>query len=309
MDISVIINIMIELFIMIFIGYILFKVKLFDKNFNQKITKLILHVTMPALIISSVLKQTSKPSEQVVYMTFGVAIAMFLILPIIGLIVAKLIRADKKQQGLYAFMMTFSNIGFMGFPVISSLFGSTAVFYTAIINIIFNITSFSIGVILLRYGGGAKAKFNIQKLLTPGVLFSALAIVIYAFNIQFPAVVSNTIDRIGSTTTPLAMLLMGSTLATMNLIQIFNEGRVYLFCIIKQIIIPIIVYPTVKYFVHDSLLFGVVMVLLMMPVATNAIMFSIECEGDEKLAAKSVFISTVLSLFTIPALMYFLKLI
>lgn len=307
MDINVIIDVMIELFILIFIGYVLYKFKLFDKSFNQKITKLVLHVTMPALIINSVLEQTSKPSKQVVYTTFGVSIAMFLLLPIVGIILAKLIRAEKKKQGLYAFMMTFSNIGFMGFPVISSLFGATAVFYTAIINIIFNVATFSIGVILLRYGGGAKAKFNINNLLKPGVLFSALAIVIYFMDITFPPVVENTISRIGATTTPLAMLLMGSTLASMNLIQIFNEGKVYLFCIIKQIIIPVILYPTVKYFVHDSLLFGVVMVLLMMPVATNAIMFAIECEADEKLAAKSVFISTVLSIVSIPALIYFLN--
>lgn len=308
MDIQVIIDIMIELFIMIFLGYMLYKIGLFDKGFNQKITKLVLHVTMPALIINSVLEQTSRPDSKTVETTFGVATAMFLLLPVVGLIVAKLIRADKKQQGLYGFMMTFSNIGFMGFPVINALFGSTAVFYTAIVNIVFNISAFTIGVLLLRYGGGAKSKFNLGKLLSPGVLFSALAVVIYIFNFQCPSVVQNTLESVGKTTTPLAMLLMGSTLASMPLLQVFNEGRVYVFCLIKQIVIPVILYPTVKYFVHDSLLFGVVMVLLMMPIATNSIMFTIEYEGDEKLSAKSVFMSTVISLVTIPALIYFLKL-
>ncbi|MBQ1193032.1 MAG: AEC family transporter [Lachnospiraceae bacterium] len=307
MDIQVIINIMIQLFIMIFLGYILFKTNVFDKNFNQKLTKFLLHIALPALIINSVLEQSVKPAAETVKITFFVGIAIYLILPVIGLIVAKLIRADIKKQGLYAFMMTFSNVGFMGFPVIDAIYGSTAVFYTAIINIVFNIAAFTVGVLLLRYGGGANSKINLLKLFTPGIIFSILAVFIYVFDIRFPAIVEKTIGSIGNTTTPLAMLLMGSTLATMPLRQIFNEGKVYLFSIIKQIVIPIILFPTVKYFVHDELLFGVVIILLMMPIATNAIMFAIEYNSDEKLAAKAVFLSTLMSLVTIPLIIFLLK--
>ena len=307
MDIQVIINSMIELFIMIFIGYLLFKLGVFDKNFNQKLTKLILHVTMPALIINSVLEQTVKPQAKTVEMTFFVAVAMYVLMPVAGIIVAKLIKADIKKQGLYAFMITFSNVGFMGFPIISAIYGGTAVFYTAIINIIFNVASFTIGVMLLKYGGGANTKISFSKIFSPGVIFSVLAVFIYIFDIRFTATIEKTIGNLGSTTTPLAMLLMGSTLATMPVRQVFNEGRIYLFCIIKQIIIPVILYPTVKFFIKDNLLFGVVMVLLMMPVATNAIMFTIEYNADEKLAAKSVFISTVMSLVTIPLIIFLFK--
>lgn len=306
MDNQVIINIMIQLFLMIFIGYFLFKIGVFDKNFNQKLTKYILHVTMPALIINSVLEQTTRPAMKTVEMTFMVSCIMFVALPIIGIIIAKLIREDKKKQGLYAFMMTYSNIGFMGFPVIDAVYGSTAVFYTAIVNIVFNVTAFTIGILVLRYGGGVNTKFSLSKLFSPGVIFSVAAIFIYLFNIKFPTVVASTIESIGYTTTPLAMLLMGSTLATMAIKEVFNDGKVYLFCLIKQIVIPVLLYPVVKYFVHDSLLFGVIMVLLLMPIATNSIMFAIEYKGDEKLAAKSVFISTVLSLITIPLILYFL---
>ena len=103
------------------------------------------------------------------------------------------------------------------------------------------------------------------------------------------------------------MLIMGSTLASMPIKQILNDGKVYIFCLIKQVIIPVIVYPTIKYFVKDGVLFNVVMLLMLMPAATTAIMFSIEYNGDEKLAAKTVFLSTLMSLATIPLLMMFLK--
>lgn len=307
MDNQVIINIMIQLFLMIFLGYFLLKVGVFDKNFNQKLTKLILHVTMPALIIDSVLTLPVRPDINTVKTTFVSSIIIYIAMPIIGIIIAKLIRADVKKQGLYSFMMTFSNIGFMGIPVVSAVFDQTAVFYTAIVNIVFNVTSFTIGILILRYGGGVNTKFSIGKLFSPGVIFSVGAIFIYLFDIRFPDIVAKTINSVGSTTTPLAMLLMGSTLATMAIREVFNEGKVYLFCVIKQIVIPIILFPTVKYFIHDSLLFGVMMILLLMPIATNAIMFAIEYKGDEKLAAKAVFISTILSVFSIPLVLFFLK--
>lgn len=307
MDNQVIINIMIQLFLMIFLGYFLLKVGVFDKNFNQKLTKLILHVTMPALIIDSVLTLPVRPDINTVKTTFISSIIIYIAMPIIGIIIAKLIRADVKKQGLYSFMMTFSNIGFMGIPVVSAVFGQTAVFYTAIVNIVFNVASFTIGILILRYGGGVNTKFSIGKLFSPGVIFSVGAIFIYLFDIRFPDIVAKTINSVGSTTTPLAMLLMGSTLATMAIREVFNEGKVYLFCVIKQIVIPIILFPTVKYFIHDSLLFGVMMILLLMPIATNAIMFAIEYKGDEKLAAKAVFISTILSVFSIPLVLFFLK--
>ena len=304
MEIQVIINIMAELFIMIVIGYLLFKVGVFDKNFNQKLTKLILHVTMPALIISSVLSVTSTPAAGTVKTTFIASVIIYLIMPFVGIIVAKLIKVDLKKQGLYGFMMTYSNVGFMGFPVISALYGATGVFYTAIINIIFNVTAFTIGVLILKYGGGSKSGISFGKLFSPGMLFSAAAVLIYMFNVDLPYIVDKTINSIGSTTTPLAMLLMGSTLATIPLTHVFNEGKVYVFCFIKQIIIPIILYPTIRFFIKDTMLFEVIIVLMMMPIATNAIMFAIEHGNDEKLAAKSVFISTVMSIFTVPFILY-----
>ncbi len=307
MDIQIILNVMAELFIIIVIGFILFKVGVFDKGFNQKLTKLILHVSMPALIVSAVLNLKERPSGNNIKTIFIIAVGFYLVMPIIGLIVAKLIKADNKKQGLFAFMMTYSNIGFIGFPVVSVICGSLGVFYTAIVNIVFNVTSFTIGVLLLRTGGGANGKISLAKIFSPGMFFSVLALFIYFFNWHFPVVVEEAVEKLGNTTTPLAMLLMGATLASMPLKQIFNDGRVYIFSLIKQIIIPIIIYPTVKYFVKDSVLFNVLMLLLLMPAATNAIMFSIEYNGDEKLAAKTVFLSTIMSLVTIPLIIVFLK--
>lgn len=300
MDIGILANQLIQLFIIICLGYLLYKVKIFDVTVNQKLTKLLLNVSMPALILSSVFEQTERPPANEVMTVFAAALAMYIVLPVISILFVKIIRIPKKQQGLYMFMHTFSNVGFMGFPIISALYGATAVFYTAIINIIFNLSVFTYGVIMVNYGGGGQAKLNIKKLLSPGIIGSILALVIYALDISFPSPVESVVGTLGSLTTPLAMLLIGSTLATMDVKSVFNDARVYVFSVLKQTVIPIALFYVARALINDEFILGIVFIMLLMPVANTGLLFATEYGQDEKLAAKTVFITTSMSLVTIP---------
>jgi hypothetical protein len=281
-------------------GYLLYKIKIFNTEVNQKLTKLLLNVSMPALIISSVLEQTERPPVNEVLMVFAVAVAMYVVLPIISIILVKLMRVPKEQQGLYMFMNTFSNVGFMGFPIISALYGEKGVFYAAIINIIFNLSVFTYGIIMVHYASGEKANLSWKKLLSPGILCSLFAILVYALNIKLPTPVSDAVSTLGGLTTPLAMLIIGSTLATMDIKSVFNDGRVYVFSIIKQLILPILLFYVAKLLIHNEYILGITFIMLLMPVANTGLLFATEYGRDEKLAAKTVFITTVMSLITIP---------
>ena len=135
------------------------------------------------------------------YKRKAVAAALFfVVLPGIGFFLAKLIRAKKEQIGLYTFMNAYSNVGFMGFPVIEGLCGSVGLFYAAIFNLIFNLSTYTLGIWMMNKGREDAEKFNVKRLLSPGVLLSALSIVIYFLDIKFPTVITETIESIGSIT-------------------------------------------------------------------------------------------------------------
>ena len=304
MDTSVILNQMIILFIMIFIGYFLFKAGIITPEFNRLLTKLILNLTMPCLILNSVLQSSGDRNYKTVLLVFGIAIAMYIILPIISTIIIKLFHFPKPQQELYIFMMIFSNVGFMGFPLIAAVYGDGAVFYTAIFNIIFNLSSFTFGIWLISHGTSIKITFTVKRLLTPGVIFSLLAIVLYFLNINLPQVIVSPINSIGAMTTPLAMLVIGSTLATMKIRDIFNDWHVYPFALIKQIMLPFLLYPVIHYFITDDLILGITFIMLLVPVANTSVLFATEYGNDEQLAAKNVFITTLLSVITVPLMVY-----
>ena len=300
MDIFVILMQMIQLFMVMALGYFLFKVRLFDVDLNKKLTTFLLTVTTPAMILSSVLSTTEYQSLGNILFVFLVGIIVYIALPIIGFILVKAMRIPLKQQGLYIFMTVFSNIGFMGFPVMKSIFGNDAVFYTAIFNMIFNLCVYTIGPMRMRYGTQQETHMELKNLLSPGVIASLIALVLYFTRLSVPAVISSTITMIGDITTPVAMLIIGSTLANIPLKEVFSEFRIYPYTLIKQVIIPILSYPVLSFFIKDSLILGITLIMISMPVANSAVLFATEYDGDVSLAAKNIFMTTLLSVVTIP---------
>ncbi|HBI92130.1 MAG TPA: transporter [Terrisporobacter glycolicus] len=304
MDIGVIVNQMLVLFIVMIIGYITNKKNILDVNVNKKISSLLLNITAPALILSSVVNRDKAGDPKLVLDIAVLAIILYAILPFLGIVLAKILKVPKEDENLYQFMTIFSNVGFVGFPVIESIFGSEAVFFAAIINLVFNVFCYSYGIYLISESN--KLSFDIKTLINPGIIVSIIAIIIYITNIEVPSVIKETTSMIGGITTPLAMMLIGSSLGEIPIKEVFLEKRLYPYTFIKQIIMPIIFFLILKPFVTNELILGIIIIVSAMPVATITIMFCNEYEGNISLASKTIFITTLCSVVTIPALVYIL---
>lgn len=113
MNIQVVINQMIILFLVIIIGYIANKVGILDKSQNQKLSSLILNITCPALILASV-SDIESGDFKIVVQIFIISIIIYLVLPFMGILLAKILKVPEEDRNLYKFMTIFSNIGFMG---------------------------------------------------------------------------------------------------------------------------------------------------------------------------------------------------
>lgn len=310
-DITVLVNQLIQLFLIICIGYFVFKIDILNETVNKHINSLVINVTMPLMIISSVLAMNDRPASSIIAILFAVSIGFFIIMPILAFIIVKIMLKTmhivKSRQGAYMFMMIFSNVAFMGMPILNAACGEdgpTAVFYAAVLNIFFNLSVFTYGVIIIGYGDTVKTTLKFKDLLSPGILSSIIAIIIYALNIHFPSTIENVIGTVGSLTSPLAMILVGSTLASMKLREVFNEWRIYIFSAIKQFVLPILLYPVFRLCISDDLLFNVMFIEFLMPIANIALMLATEHGLDYKFVSKTIFISTLMSLISIPLIIY-----
>lgn len=299
MDISVIISQMAVLFIILAIGYCLNRLKVMDAGSDRILTKLVLNLAMPCTIISSVLGRENGVSGRdtaffmlMIALTFAIAFAAVIPLPAI-------LRNRKEDTGLYRFLVVFGNVGFMGFPVTMSIFGEESAFYVALFNIPFSLLAFSVGIIMVSGKGG---KIRPGLFLNPSLIASALAILIFFLKIPVPGIITKTAGQLGQLTTPLAMLVIGSTLAAIPPSEVFTQWRLYPVSFIKLVAVPLITWMVLRLLIDDPLMLGVLVVLAGMPTATSATMICMEYGGNEKLASKGIFITTLFSLITIPLL-------
>lgn len=302
MDMSSIINQMITLFLMMGVGYLCGKKDIIDPIFSKKMSNLIINVTTPAMIMASVSTKVSFPKASAIQVLLVSTVLFIVIIPL-AYLAATALRVPIDDKKLYVFMFIFSNTGFMGYPVIRTIFGNDAVFLAALYNMIQGVALYSFGVWLMDSRGG---KFNVKSLINPSMIASVLSLIVFLGDIPIPQIAANVFDSIGSITSPAAMLLIGSGLSVMPIKEIFTEIRLYPFAILKQIALPVVMYFLMGIFLKDATLLGIMTVVCAMPVANISVMFATQYGGNINMASKGVFITTMCSFITIPLLCTFL---
>lgn len=322
MDFLPIFKKMMELFIIIIIGYVTHRLNILTTEVKKALSKVVLYVTLPGTILSSVMNAETLPSLGQIGRILIFAFLSYAVFFVIAKLTGKLLRLQGKQKGAVEFAIIFSNVGFVGFPVTYAVFGADSVFYTCIFNLPFNVICYSLGVMLLTAGAaGQKAKDDeprnedkkakvrrwVKLIATPSLISSVIALIMAAFGYQGPEFIADTVELIGDVTTPAALLIIGIALAEMPVKEMFSNVKAYIVALISVLVTPMIIFLIFNPFAGgDRLLIGEAVIIAGMPVATAGTMLCVEYGGDEKLMAQMTFISTVLSLVTIPLLAVFL---
>jgi len=291
---------------MILTGYIAAKLKLIDQVANEKFSRFVVNVTVPALIISSVtsninLRSNSGSLNEMLSMVL-LAFGVFCIKPFVAIPVVKLLRVPKEDDNLYRFMFVFSNIGFMGLPVTIAIFGEGAVFYASIFNLPFSLLLYTYGLKLVKKESSWKGAFDLKGVFNPGVVAIIISMIIYLTGVQLPFFLTETIRLVGSITTPLSLIVIGSSLVSIPLGEVFREKRLYPFSIITLLGIPILTLFLLESFIVNKVILGVTVIMSGMPVGAMTYMFYSEYKGNTDLATKGIMLSTLLSLLSIPLL-------
>lgn len=304
-DIGAVFQQLILLFLIMAVGYGANKAGVLTHELTRGFSRLVLSVTMPALLLSSVINVKSDKSTGEILWLFGITLIVYAILIVCGFVVPFLLRIKPSQVGAYRYMTVFTNAAFMGFPVISAVFGEKAMFYAMLFQLPFNLLAYTFGIWLIA---GKEAKLSAKRiLLNPGCLAAVAALLIYLLQIPFPAAVEGTVDLLGQITTPASMLIIGSTLAGMSVKQVFSKWKLYPFSLITNILLPMAVFFLLRLFVTDEMMLYVAVVIAAMPVATNSTMISHQYGGDAETTSAGVFLSTALSIGTIPLVVWLMQ--
>lgn len=291
---------MVVLFILMGVGYFCYRKNIITDEVSRKISAIVVNIANPALILTGCMGEEKVQGSELL-LTVGIMLAMYAALLILAEVLPRLLRVKKKSLGTYKAMTVFSNIGFMGFPVIAALYGNGALLYAALFMIPYNVLIYTYGISAITIEEEGKEKsFSLGRIFNIGVIACILAIAIYFAGIPVPGFLKTTITHLSNLTAPLSMMVIGASLATIDLKKLFTDGKLILFSVIKLIIIPVIGVLIIRRFVDNTVICGVCMVMLATPVGSMTAMLAQQYEGDYEMASKGVALTTVLSVATMP---------
>lgn len=297
-----VVNQIVVLTLLMLLGVLLKKTKVVNDAMNKSMATILINCAMPGLILQSFnIKFTMAMWNQAVeILIISAVIHIFFI--VFTRIVYRRFPASKRAV-LY-FATVFSNCGFVGYPVIYGLFGNIGIFYTSIFGIPFNVLMWSYGIVI--FTGKTDMRFLLKSVFNLPMLATLLGLVLFLCSIPLPTALSLTFSSVGGLTTPLSMFIIGAMLADVKLSELLKGVDVYLASFLKLIVFPIGVGVVLKALHVEQTLVYVSVILVAMPTASLVGVFAEKYDGDRGLASRCAFITTVLSLITIPGITFLL---
>lgn len=281
--------------ILILVGYFVVKKGMFSQKGLSEVTDFLIHIVTPCLIISSFMTADSGTLEA---MDLFLAVALPVVSIAISIALSYLFfrKETKPRQKVLRFAMIFSNVGFMGVPLVEGIVGVDGVLYSSFFIAVFNVICWTYGYAMM---GGGRVSLK-TLLLNPGVIGLAIGLPIYFLNIRLPELIASPIEMLAEVNTPLAMLVVGGYIARVELKAFFSDLAVYKMSALRLLVAPAL-YLAVALLVrpNDTLLLSSV-IQAATPVAATCVLLAVQHGGDAELASKCVAVTTVISVLTIP---------
>ena len=293
---------MLTLFAILIVGLVAGKLDYMGGEFDKKLSSLVINFTCPALILSSAMTG-ELPDRRLILPLLGISALTYVILTGVAMILPRYLTRKKDDEGIIGFALMFGNVGFMGYPVVASIFGHQAVFYAAVLNVVNTFAVFTIGTILIEGNLGDGKHFQKKVLYSTPMLSAYLAMLIVAFGIDgIPGVISQPLTMIGNITVPAALLIIGSSMSQLSARTMLGNLTVYITSVFRLLLIPLGFYYLCRAFGFDLYVVNINTVVIAMPVATYGTILCLKYNRDTTLIAAVTLITTLLSMITIPVI-------
>ncbi|MGM9684070.1 MAG: AEC family transporter [Eubacteriales bacterium] len=300
MDFSGLLTTIATLFLLLMTGFAASKFHIIDGVASKKLSKLIISIGQPCLIVSSLVKmEYSTENLKLGLKTLALGFAVHGAMALIAFLACKPFK-DLDERKLTEFAMIFGNVGFIGFPILESLFGARGVFMGSFFVVSFNLVLWTWGIAILARKR-TDIKLTVKKaLINYGTIPCAIGILLYVLHLSIPKFILSGVSYLAGLCTPISMLIIGALLAGRTVKQIFASGKIYYLCAMKLVVIPLLLAVIMKLigFDNDWILFTVA--VSSMPSATTVTMLAELYDINSGYSAQTVGTTSLLSILTMP---------
>ncbi|MCR5618049.1 MAG: AEC family transporter [Clostridiales bacterium] len=289
-----------QMTVLIILGFVLRKTRVIDERVQQGLSNILIHAVLPFNLISSSQYEYSREMILALIAVAGASLCYFTF-SIIGMrFFVKNIKMEDQERRVVIMTSIFMNTGFVGFPLMQALFGEKGMLLASCYNMVFNIFMYTYGEHKL-----SRKKANARNLLlNPVTLATIAALILFIIPWRMPGHVKETIDIVGNMTVPLAMIIIGSTLTTVNIKKLFTDKLSYFSTALRLIIFPAIMLGAVIIVRHYVYIMPVtattIVIMTALPCGSMNVIFSEKFNCAPKLCARNFAQTVVLMIVTIP---------
>ncbi len=292
--------IIMQMLFMMGIGLILRKQRIIDERIQQGLIAILLKVALPLSLLTSSQTEYSEDmlrallavaGASLIYHAFALACSSFL---------TKNIKADDKEKRIVTVTSVFGNTGFVGFPIMQALFGGAGLLLAGCFNMIFNLFMYTVGERII-----SSKKTNYKELVTNPITLSTIAaLILFVLPWRMPVIVVDSINLLGDMALPLSMIIVGSSIATVDIKKLFVDKLSYMAVFLKMIVYPALtiglVFIVNKFTDVLPVTMATIAIMSALPVGSMNVIFAEKHNCAPKLAARTFCLSVVLLPFIIP---------
>lgn len=290
------------------VGFSAVKTGYIKKEARDAVSQILVRITLPILVITTMTK-LQLDSDKIINCVSILVIGWISVgcMYIIGAAIAKLFHMEGKRATMHACLSAFGNIVFIAYPLIQKIYGDEGILYAALFAFANDCYLWTFGVYKLSTGGDGKSvklTENLKKLINPGTIAVAIALVMLAFGLKFTGALKESLEGIGSCTTYLSMIFLGGTLADIDFRSLYKRVTLFVLIFVKMIAFPALLLFVLKTLNINDTVAGVAVLQVAMPTSTVLSILAAGYRGDVLYSAEGAFLSTLACVGTIPVVYY-----
>ncbi len=305
MDFSLLLGKMFIFVVLMVVGYLFGRKGYVSKGFITDASKLTINFFMVATILNSVISSEIDLSTRDMLLSIAIMTASTVICYIVGAVVSRTVRLPADRRPSVELLLAVVNNVFICLPIVQAAYGPEAVFHISMSGLPYNAILYSYGVWRMNCGEG-DVQVNFKKIMSPPLIATLAAIVIFVFRIPMPYVVKDLVSSLSAATMPLSMLVVGASLGSVSLMEAFNDKSSYVVAFFSLIVTPLLAWLILPCFVSDPTLLKTAIIYAACPSGLVVTVLSVQYDRDYVFTSKATLLSTVISMATLPIWVYIL---
>ncbi len=307
MEAEIVVTQIFTLAVVVIIGVLAARFRVLTNESKDVLSKVIFNISLPLMLFTNFFSLEASPRLISNSLTvLGLTGFVILILFITGWAACRIFRLEGAEAAIFKAHSMFGNTIFLGFPLITALYGTEGLLYASMYQLVSSIILWTAGVILLSHGNGSSWKKSLLKVFNPNTIATLAGLLFFLTQVRLPDIIIKPMAQLGSANTWLSMLYIGALMSFSSVGGLIKRKSIYLLSVNRLVVMPAILIAlfyftgAVTGVLPEKLVSSVIILEASMPCMATVVIMAKEFGSDDTIAVANVFVSTLLSILTLP---------